>query len=273
MGERPVVRVFRWETVPGRADLLVKYESTDVNRAVFGVGSSRHEWHSSMKNCSCREIGLGVRGEQGMFVKELVSSVIQVLVFAAIPFIVYVIGIKSAKGFLKDIGFYRPEGKTVQLALVASIVLFLVLWGVFLAAGAVEMFHDEASVTGMLRAVGLSTDTVLALIVMAWIKTSLSEELFFRGFLGKRLIRRYGFQAGNLLQAGIFGAVHGILIALAAASHVSGHRIALLVITSFAAGYIIGWIKEKRGNGSIIPGWIAHGLGNTVGYFVIAFVM
>jgi len=262
------------ETAPGRADILVKYDSTDVNRGgIWRSFIAPRMAFGDMNDCSYQELGSGVRGEQNVFVNELVSSVIQVLVFAAIPFIVYLIGTKSAKGFLKDIGFYRPEGKTVQLALVASIVLFLVLWGVFLAAGAVEMFHDEASVTGMLRAAGLSSDTVLALIVMAWIKTSLSEEIFFRGFLGKRLIRRFGFLAGNLMQAGMFGAVHGILIALASEAQVPGWWIALLVITSFAAGCIIGWIKEKRGNGSIIPGWIAHGLGNTVGYFVIAFVM
>ena len=45
------------------------------------------------------------------------------------------------------------------------------------------------------------------------------------------------------------------------------------MILSGAAGYIVGWIKEKRGNGSLVPGWIAHGLGNTVGYSLIAFVL
>ena len=208
-----------------------------------------------------------------MFVGELISSAIQVLVFALIPFAAHLIGKKSARGFLQDIGFYRPERRTVLLALLASAVLFLIMWGVCFAAGAAKLFHDEASVTGMLRAAGFSADTVLALLAIAWIKTSLSEEILFRGFIGKRLIRRFGFPAGNLMQAALFGVVHGLLIALAAADRVSAWIIVLLVILSGAAGYIVGWIKEKRGNGSLVPGWIAHGLGNTVGYSLIAFVL
>lgn len=208
-----------------------------------------------------------------MLINELMTSVIQVLVFAFIPFIVFLIGKRSARGFLQDIGFYRPESRTVLYALLASIVLFVILWGVFIAAGTFEIFHDEASVTGMLRAAGFSYETLFALIVIAWIKTSLSEEIFFRGFLGKRLIRRFGFQAGNSMQAAIFGLIHGFLIMLASANQVSGWIIVLLVVLSGAAGYIVGWIKEKRGNGSLVPGWIAHGLGNTIGYALIAFVL
>jgi len=113
----------------------------------------------------------------------------------------------------------------------------------------------------------------VSLLAIAWVKTSLSEEILFRGFLGRQLIRRFGFPAGNLMQAAVFGLVHGIILTLASANQVSGGFIALLVFLSGAAGYIIGWIKEKLGNGSLIPGWIAHGLGNTIGYSVIAFVL
>lgn len=207
-----------------------------------------------------------------MFVSELITSVIQVLVFALIPVIVYLIRRKSARGFLKYMGFYRPERRTVWYALLASVVLFLIMWGVFLATGAVEVLYDEATVTGMLRAAGLSFETVLSLLVIAWIKTSLSEEILFRGFLAKLLIRRFGFQVGNLWQAAIFGVIHGLLILLVAAHQVSVWLIVLIVFLSSAAGYILGWLKEQRGNGSLIPGWIAHGLGNTMGYFLIAFV-
>lgn len=208
-----------------------------------------------------------------MLVNELVSSLIQVLVFALIPFVVHLMGKKSARGFLQSIGIYRPEGRTVLYALLASVVLFLIMWGAFFAAGAVEVLHDEATVTGMLRAAGFSSDAVLTLLVIAWIKTSLSEEILFRGFLAQHLIRRFGFPAGNLMQAAIFGLVHGIILTLASANEVSGWFIPLLVFLSGTAGYVIGWIKEKQGNGSLIPGWLAHGLGNTLGYFVIAFVL
>lgn len=208
-----------------------------------------------------------------MFVGELASAVIQVLVFSLIPFIVHVVTAKSAKGFLRSVGLYRPERRTVLLALAASVVLFLVMWGMFFATGTVDMLHDEASVTGMLRAAGFSTDAALTLLAIAWIKTSLSEEILFRGFIGRRLIGRFGFRAGNLLQAALFGVLHGLLITFASANRFAVWQIALIFLLTGAGGWVLGWIKEKKGNGSLIPGWMAHGFGNTVGYAVTAFVV
>jgi len=208
-----------------------------------------------------------------VFVGELASAVIQVLVFSLIPFIVHVVTAKSAKGFLRSVGLYRPERRTVLLALAASVVLFLVMWGMFFATGTVDMLHDEASVTGMLRAAGFSTDAALTLLAIAWIKTSLSEEILFRGFIGRRLIGRFGFRAGNLLQAALFGVLHGLLITFASANRFAVWQIALIFLLTGAGGWVLGWIKEKKGNGSLIPGWMAHGFGNTVGYAVTAFIV
>jgi len=208
-----------------------------------------------------------------LFLDELITSIVQLLVFSLIPFVVYLVGRKSARGFLRDIGFYRPERRTVLLALLVSVALFAIMWGAFFVTDSVELLQDEASVAGRLRAAGLSLDTALALIVIAWIKTSLSEEILFRGFAAKRLIRRLGFQAGNILQALIFGVIHGLLIALVPDNPIAGWKIALIVALTGAAGWIIGWIKERRGNGSIIPGWIAHAVGNTIAYSVVAFAL
>ena len=202
----------------------------------------------------------------------MLTSVIQLLMFSLIPFIVYLFGAKTARGFLRDIGIYRPEKRTVAYVLLASAVMLVVMLVSFYAAGVDEMFNDEDTVIGGLRAAGLSLETVTALLVIAWIKTSLSEEILFRGFIAKRLIRRFGFRAGNLLQAVVFGGVHGLLI-LTSADVYTGWWLALVILLTGAAGWILGWIKEKRGNGSVIPGWIAHGLGNTVGFFLGAFVL
>ncbi|MBK7959292.1 MAG: CPBP family intramembrane metalloprotease [Bacteroidetes bacterium] len=81
----------------------------------------------------------------------------------------------------------------------------------------------------------------------------------------------FGFKIGNLLQAAIFGLLHLLLFWLLT----SASFIPLIVITVFSTlmGWIIGYIKEKYANGSIIPGWIAHGLGNTISYAIIAFML
>ncbi len=86
--------------------------------------------------------------------------------------------------------------------------------------------------------------------------TALGEEVFFRGFLGAALIRRLGFQAGNLIQAVVFLLPHTLLLTVS---------IGLwpLLVAQFAMGWIQGWLLHK--SGSILPGWLSHTLGNAFG--------
>jgi hypothetical protein len=49
--------------------------------------------------------------------------------------------------------------------------------------------------------------------------------------------------------------------------------IIFILFFSGISGYVIGFINVKKGNGSIIPGWIAHGFGNSISYFTVAFLV
>lgn len=46
-----------------------------------------------------------------------------------------------------------------------------------------------------------------------------------------------------------------------------------IFLLSGIEGYTTGYIKETIGNGSIIPSWIAHRLGNMISYVIIGFVL
>jgi uncharacterized protein len=127
------------------------------------------------------------------------------------------------------------------------------------------------SMTGKLRMLGLSGSTITILLITALFKTSLSEEILFRGFIAKRLINSLGFKNGNILQALIFGLLHLLLFVFLTKATV--FSLTLILIFSSFAGWTIGYIKEKYANGSIIPGWLAHGIGNSISYFLIAFVL
>lgn len=129
---------------------------------------------------------------------------------------------------------------------------------------------DASSVTGMFRQMSLNFNTVVILLIVAVVKTSLAEEIFFRGFVAKRLIAALGFVKGNFLQATIFGLVHSLLFA-----PVLKNIFLLLLVFSypFAAAYFIGYLNEKMGNGSILPGWVMHGLANVLAYAIIGFVI
>lgn len=150
----------------------------------------------------------------------------------------------------------------------------------FVLTGIALVFIDDGwkqatllpnSVTGKLRLMGFNSTSVSLLLIIALIKTSFSEEILFRGFIAKRLIHKFGFKAGNFWQAIVFGLVHLLLFGLL--SNTAFLPLMIIFVFSTFAGWAIGYIKEKYANGSIIPGWIAHGLGNTISYWVIAFVI
>lgn len=96
--------------------------------------------------------------------------------------------------------------------------------------------------------------------VLAWayeaIYVALGEESFFRGFLGGLLVRRLGFAAGNLVQAGIFLLPHLLILSVSAALWPQ-------LVAQFLAGWLQGWLFYR--SGSNLPGWIAHSLGNAFG--------
>lgn len=202
---------------------------------------------------------------------ETISAISQILVFSLIPFIVYLIRTKSAKGFLHYIGLKKSTRKANLLAVLTSLIFVTAGVGLPLISEELRemMFHPE-SITGKFRAMGFGVESVGILLVIALLKTSFSEEILFRGFIAKRLISWLGFQRGNILQAFIFGAIH-VLLFLVLKSNVI-FLVFIFFLTSLGA-YVAAYLNEKMANGSIIPGWIAHGLGNAISYAVVGFLL
>ncbi|HSR89636.1 MAG TPA: CPBP family intramembrane glutamic endopeptidase [Candidatus Udaeobacter sp.] len=204
---------------------------------------------------------------------NLISAPLQVAVFALVPFIFFLFRKDKTVNFPKYIGLYLPSSnKYLKYMAYATLLILGTGTGlVFLNEDFKKILLTAQSVTGQLHQAGLSLTTILSLLVIACIKTSLSEEILFRGFIAKRLVRRLGFGLGNLLQALIFGIVHFLLFfSLVKVSILS---LVMVFAMSSLAGWIIGYIKEKHADSSIIPGWVAHALGNTISYFVIAFIL
>ena len=133
-----------------------------------------------------------------------------------------------------------------------------------------EAFSNPETMTGKFKAMGFGLNSMIIILVTALIKTSLSEEIFFRGFLAKRLIAWLGFQWGNLLQAIIFGALH-LMIFLQITESVSFLIFMLTFVT--IGSWIMVYINERIANGSILPSWITHGLANTLSYSILAFLV
>lgn len=205
-------------------------------------------------------------------INEWIATGIQIGLFALIPFLFFLFRKDKSVSFLRYIGLFRPTEKSVSYSLLASLIFLASGLGMLLMDGGIKelMLHPN-TVTGMLHDMGLSLTSVLILLTIALFKTSLAEEIFFRGFLGTKLVEKFGFSSGNLFQSLIFGLLHVFLIA--ALIKTSWGTLVFVFMLSTFAGWVMGYIKIKFANGSIIPGWIAHGLGNALSYAIIAFVL
>lgn len=200
------------------------------------------------------------------FVSAAVSSLLQVLLFAAVPFVVYLATRRRARGFFGYVGLVQPERRSMLWAMVlilATAPLTLVL---FFLPGFRAVTLAPGTVGGDFAALDPSAATLTVVVVSAFVKAGLAEELLFRGFVAKRLIGRLGFARGNALQAAVFASPHLLIFAVPGSVPVSASAVAPLFLTTAAVGWAFGFLNERAGNGSIAPSWWAHGLGNDVAY-------
>lgn len=204
-------------------------------------------------------------------ITHLTDFFTQLIVLSLIPLLVFLIKKKTLKGFFHWIGLKKSNAKANLMALgvmiitAAPLIILSMLNEEFW-----EIITDPKSVTGQFRAQGLSTSTVINLLIVAMLTTSLTEEIFFRGFVAKRLIVVTSFRVGNTIQAIIFGIIHTLIFL-----SITSNSLFLFVIFLFpaVASYFKVYLNEKVANGSIIPGWIAHGSGNIVAYSTIGFIL
>lgn len=201
---------------------------------------------------------------------ETISTLIQVLVFSFLPFLVFVLKYKKASGFLAYIGLLKSNKKANLLGvlgclLITGPILILVLTNPDFK----EIMTDPNSITGKIRHIGFGTSAIVSVLLIALFKTALAEEILFRGFIAKRLIGLTNFQLGNILQAILFGIIHTL-----AFMSISSNVLFLILIFLFPTigAYYMTFINEKLANGSIIPGWITHALANILSYSIIGFL-
>ena len=109
-------------------------------------------------------------------------------------------------------------------------------------------------------------------VFQAVVTTALSEEILFRGFLAKRLIAWLGFGVGNALQALVFGAIHGFLF-MGVSTGLSIIGWLAVVLLPSVQGWVMGWLNERIGNGSIIPGWCADAVTNVLTFAIVPLVL
>ena len=107
---------------------------------------------------------------------------------------------------------------------------------------------------------GLGIAALPAILIYAIFKTALSEEIVFRGFLLKRVSGRFGFHVGNVVQSILFGLMHGVMFF----SVTSVINAIIITLVTGGIGWCMGYVKEKKAEGSILPSWCIHAIANIV---------
>ncbi|HHT47792.1 MAG TPA: CPBP family intramembrane metalloprotease [Firmicutes bacterium] len=194
----------------------------------------------------------------------LKSSIIQVSFVLILALLSYLLFCKKKNGFFNWIGLYLPKNREW---IISSIVLlaasFLVMVGPLILLQyfgeiTADIFYDK-TISGQ----GLSINIIVIILLKAVIQTSLSEELFFRGLIGKRIANKFGYLAGNITQAIIFGLPHGLPFMIIYQKYLFGIT---FFITTGLAGYLQFWLNEKKANGSLIPSILMHSIANITSF-------
>ncbi len=199
---------------------------------------------------------------------EIISVILQIGVFTLIPFIAYRFFYKNKEGFWNYIGLKKAALMPILYAVLFALPLMAVMLIIIhLSPDMLEAMEDPKSMSGKFKAMGMSFNSVVLIVLAAVFKTALAEEILFRGFLAKRLISKMGFTKGNILQAFIFGIIHTALFLSLTKSILF---LTFIFIVPFVVGLVLAWINEKLANGSIIPSWLAHASGNLFTYLFFA---
>ena len=196
----------------------------------------------------------------------LLNSIVQIILFTAIPFIWWFIFWRKKERFFKCLGFKKPniENKRRYVIIFVITVMVLSIPGLLIIP-----YFIDVSLLATNQFYGQGGKALIPALIYAFLQTSLSEEIFFKGFLTKRFVNKFGFQIGNGLQSLLFGLMHGAM--LISSSGLLGAS--LVTLFTCIAGWLMGWINEKESDGSIVSSWLLHGIVNYIASIYAMFIL
>ncbi len=199
-----------------------------------------------------------------MFLNQFFNAVVQIILFAIIPFVWWLITARKKENFFAWIGLKKPvfEGKG------NGIVLLVVSFIAVMALGQIAIYFRGEMEAADSAYKGMGAVAIPSILVYAFGQTAFSEEVLFRGFLLKRLANKLGFMSANIITAAVFGVIHLTMVW----GHVNILSGTLIVVYPAVVALVFGWLNEKKFKGSILPSWIIHGLVNTVESCLQAFM-
>ncbi len=199
-----------------------------------------------------------------ILVQQIISTVVQILAFLAIPFMWYVIAQKRVRGFWTWLGLKKAPKPPLKIMTAILVCFFIVLILPYMWLYRSGNLNYQGTAVDSFRQSGWSLQTICVILIWAVLQTALSEEILFRGFLCKRLSDRFGENIGNAVQALIFGMIH-----ILALPDKTIPAMLVIVLLTGGIGYALGWLSLKKAQGSILYGWVIHAAVNILSQIIV----
>lgn len=195
--------------------------------------------------------------------KKLTNSIIQIIIFSIIPFLWWLITSRKKMNFFEWIGLKKVNNikENKLFAWIFSVLVLFLIISVFILYSLKNVNVASSEFTG------LGIKSLPSILIYAIFNTSLPEEILFRGFLLKRIGNKFGFIVRNGIQSLLFGCIHGIMFF----SAIGILKSMLIILFTGIIGWIMGYINEKKANGSILPSWFIHVVANIFSGIFYAF--
>lgn len=198
-----------------------------------------------------------------MLINKIISSIIEIILVGIVPFIWWIVTARKKENFFKWLGLKKIEKENIKTSLIGICVISILF--MLLSIFTLYMMKDVETATTEFKGLGISG--LLPALVYAIFNTSFPEEIFFRGFLQKRLSNKFGFLIANIVQSTLFGLIHGIMF-----FGLTGVlRAVMLILFTGTVAFAMGYLNEKKANSSIIPSWTIHTLSNIFSSIIAMF--
>lgn len=173
-----------------------------------------------------------------LFMSKLVNGILELIIVSFIPFMTWLIWRRKKVGFFDWIGLKKVQTKNISQLL--QIILGMAL--VFLLFSVVLFSWFDPSKTATADFSGKGIGALPAILAYAILGTALPEEIFFRGFLLKRLQGKLGLLGANLIQSLLFGLIHALMFI-----QLIGFLKSVMIFAFISLiAYVFGAINEKK---------------------------
>ena len=180
---------------------------------------------------------------------------VQLIVFS-IPSIIYFFLRKKSlnrNDLFTNLGFTFPSLKYFVFAIGVAAISILITYLVLLEFK-INFAEYKNTNFDRYKNYNFSIASIFVVFLREMIYTALGEEIFFRGYIGGLLFRKFNFYVANIFQTLIFLLPHLLLLFISV-------KLLPFLLTVLVSGWLLGWLRYK--SYSILPGLLAHSLANT----------